>query len=208
MSDFFLACDRKLFFFLNTIFSNDLFDYFFKFITDSNNLYLILLIAGVIFLINKKVGALKIIGVVILAIGVSDLIGGQLLKPFFHRMRPCHPSWFVDGRHLFLEGANFLLGMKKGASFPSNHAMNAFTFATVLSLYFPKNFFYYYIFAILVAFSRIYVGVHYPSDVISGAILGISVGMFIYYMIYYIKNDIISRRYRKNLIKEVTVKNG
>lgn len=203
MLDFFSSIDNHLFIFLNTFISNFLFDYFFKFITDKNNIYLALFIAGVIFTVNKKLEALRVIGVALIAIGLSDLIGGQFLKPFFHRMRPCHPSYFVEGRHLFLEGANFLCGMKRGGSFPSNHAMNAFTLATVLTLFYPKNFFYYYTFAILVAYSRIYVGVHYPSDVLFGASLGIVIGMSIYYLFYYIKMVLKNKRELEIILKEV-----
>lgn len=203
MGEFLIGLDHSLFYVLNTFFSNALFDLFFTFITDSQNIYLIFLITAIPFLINKKIEALKIIGVVVLAMGISDLIGGQILKPFFHRLRPCHPSYFVEGKHLFLEGANFLLGMKRGASFPSNHAMNVFTFATVLTLYYPKNFFYYYLFAVLVAFSRIYVGVHYPIDVLAGSALGIVIGMFIYYLFYYIKIRVEEKTKFKNIVKEI-----
>ncbi len=203
MLDTLISLDHKLFFILNTFASNIVFDLFFKFITDTHNLYLILIFSAVLFLINKKLEALKIIGVVILAMGFSDLLGGQLLKPFFHRLRPCHPTYFNEGKHLFLEGANFLLGMKRGGSMPSNHAMNSFAFATVMTLYYPKNFFFYYSFAFLVAFSRIYVGVHYPSDVVCGTILGIIIGMSIYYLFYYIKTGMNENKRLKNFIKEL-----
>lgn len=203
MLDILIDLDHKLFFFLNTFVSNSVFDLFFKFITDTEHLYMMLLFMGIIFLFNKKIEALKVIGIVVLAMGLSDLLGGQLLKPLFHRLRPSHPNYFVEGKHLFLEGANFLLGMKRGGSMPSNHAMNSFTFATVLTLFYPKNFFYYYIFAFLVAFSRIYVGVHYPSDVFCGAILGIVIGMFIYYLFYYIKISMNENKKLNNLIEEL-----
>lgn len=207
MIEVFKTIDHNLFIFLNTFCSNILFDYFFKFITETHNLYFMMLFVGILFLIKSKGQALKIIAVVIIAMGVSDLIGGQILKPFFGRLRPSHPSYFFEGKHLFLEGANFLLGMKRGGSFPSNHAMNAFTFATVLTLYFPRNFLYFYIFSMLVAYSRIYVGVHYPSDIIGGGLLGILIGMFVYYLFYYIKLVVRNRKNIKAIISNIQLEN-
>lgn len=200
MIEFIKTIDHNLFVFLNTFCSNIFFDYFFKFITDTHNLYLLMLFAGILFLIKSKVNALKIIVVVVIAMGISDLIGGQILKPFFGRLRPSHPCYFVEGKHLFFEGANFLFGMKRGGSFPSNHAMNAFAFATVLTLYFPRNFFYFYTFSALVAYSRIYVGVHYPLDIIGGGFLGFIIGMFVYYLFYYIKLVIRNKKRFKEII--------
>jgi undecaprenyl-diphosphatase len=71
------------------------------------------------------------------------------------------------------------VGEAHGPSFPSNHAANSFAAASVLAWYFPGVGYLFYIFAGLIALSRIALGVHYPTDVIAGAGLGIFVGFLI-----------------------------
>ncbi|MFB6265881.1 MAG: phosphatase PAP2 family protein [Candidatus Nanohaloarchaea archaeon] len=88
------------------------------------------------------------------------------------------------------EVAPYLIqGAGTGSSFPSGHATLAFLLATVLYREFGKPAFFFTI-AALVAFSRLYIGVHYPSDVLAGALLGIVVGFLV-------------ERYREELVSAV-----
>lgn len=106
-----------------------------------------------------------------LAVGISDFLAYRVVKALVQRPRPfANPETVAWLRKV---------GEAQGTSFPSNHAANCFAAATVLAWYFPGQGKYFYIFAALVAYSRIVLGVHYPADVVSGAMLGIVVGYLI-----------------------------
>jgi undecaprenyl-diphosphatase len=70
-----------------------------------------------------------------------------------------------------------LVPLPHDASFPSGHASTSFAAATMLSLSFPRFAPYLYVLAVAIAFSRVYVGVHYPLDVVGGAGLGVLVAV-------------------------------
>jgi undecaprenyl-diphosphatase len=183
MLDFILSIDKTLFLFFNSTIANPVFDAFFLFITNGRNwLYLGLIILGLYIWHQKKHA---ITGIILggITFAITDAGCYRILKPLFGRPKPCHPQHLV-------EGGRFLLGYKPYLSFPSNHAANAFGLAMLFTLMYPKRWYWLMPVAALVAFSRVYVGVHYPLDIIAGAIVGAGAGAGVYYGWKYIDRKI------------------
>ena len=157
--------DKTLFLFFNRTLANPIFDKVMVFITDKENFYIpILLTAILLIVLGGKKGRITILLVVIILI-LSDHLTSSLIKPLVKRYRPCHPD-------VLLEGGRFLLGHKSSFSFPSSHAANMVSMAVLFSVKYHRWIWFYITFAVLVSYSRIYVGVHYPCDVVMGGIMG------------------------------------
>jgi membrane-associated phospholipid phosphatase len=98
------------------------------------------------------------------AVGVTAAVANLLVKPLGRRPRPRRAAlWIKPGRQL---------RMPRSASFPSGHTAAAFAFATAVGHVLPKTAKPLRALAALVAYSRVHTGVHYPSDVVAGALLG------------------------------------
>lgn len=166
MVNFLYSIDKAVFFFINDTISNPLFDKFFPFITEADHWFLTyIILLGIAFVKGGRIGKIAVIMTVFL-ITASDQISSNLLKNLFERIRPCNA----------LEGVNILAGCTGSYSFPSSHAVNNFAAAVFFYKIFPKLKWILLIAAALVALSRPYVGVHYPSDILGGAVIGAVIG--------------------------------
>ncbi len=186
MYEIIIKIDRFLFLFFNSTVSNPVFDVIFPYITKQGHWVIPGILGAIIFIFFQRKKALIVIGLAIITVAISDPVSVRILKPLFHRLRPCHPSFFIDGTHMFLDGGRFLFGHKTSLSFPSAHATNIFAQAMLLTFLYPKQAIWFFIFASLIGYSRIYVGVHYPIDVVGGVIFGIRIGAFVYLLYNYI----------------------
>lgn len=122
----------------------------------------------------KTISILLFLAVVIL---LTDQLSASLIKPWVGRLRPSHNPE--------LEGLLHFVNNYKGGlySFVSSHATNAFGIATFLWLILRKKInwiWVMYLWAIIFSLTRIYLGVHYPSDIIGGAVLGSILGLAVY----------------------------
>lgn len=148
------------------------------FISNLGNGGLIFIIASLILLIRKKTRKIGITFVISLIIGF--IIVNIILKPMVARIRPYEINQSVI----------LLSGKMNDYSFPSGHTLAGFEFATSIFLYNKKWGYIAYVFAILMGFSRLYLYVHFPTDVICGAILGI-----LFSIISYRITKIICKKY-------------
>lgn len=166
MTDFLYSIDLSVFYFFNHTISIGFLDKFFSIITNVNNWYIAyVILLGISIIKGGRKGKIAAIGVIILIL-VSDQTGYHILKELIKRIRPCN------------ELADVLtpLGCTGSYSFPSNHALNNFAAATFYYRLYPDLKWTLFITASLVAISRVYLGLHYPSDILGGAILGIIFG--------------------------------
>ncbi|MBI5681866.1 MAG: phosphatase PAP2 family protein [Deltaproteobacteria bacterium] len=168
MLDTILKWDTALFYLLNGVLINPFLDAVMPFITNKTNfLWLIIISWFAIFMLTGSKGK-RIALVILLVILISDQTAG-LMKHIFHRPRPC----------TVLTDIRLLVGCGASYSFPSNHAANIFAVMTYLSYHYRRLSPIFLIIAFLVAYSRIYVGVHYPMDVLGGIFLGLIISSVI-----------------------------
>lgn len=123
-------------------------------------------------------------------IGLLFLIGDQtsvkLFKDVFERLRPCHNSEITNMVHII----NGHCGGQYG--FVSSHATNSFALTVFIGFLLKKHYRFMFpmmlFWAALVSYSRIYVGVHFPADILGGAVLGSAVGFLVYGLMKLLNN--------------------
>jgi undecaprenyl-diphosphatase len=158
--------DTSLFFLINNGMQNGFLDVVMPFITKNVEIFFSFALLLSFFKDWRK----GLLVTVLCLIGLVAADGsGNILKHLVERPRPCQS---LAGINAFSEEVRLLVGCGRSFSFPSNHAVNAFAIAAIFSHFFKRSAFLMFSLSVLIAFSRVYVGVHYPSDVIAGAVWG------------------------------------
>jgi len=166
MTEFLYDIDKALFYFINHTLSNPLFDKLMPFLTDPKHWFIAyVILLGILYTKGGRVGKIATVGTIFL-IAFSDQLSSNLLKHLFERIRPCNA----------LPDVNILVFCSSSYSFPSSHAVNNFAAAAYFARLFPKYRIVLYSTASIIAFTRPYVGVHYVSDIVAGALIGLAVG--------------------------------
>ncbi len=181
-----LDFDRNLFLAINNGWSNPINDIIFAVLTLLGSDYVIIPIVGIaIYIFDRNNFKRNFILLI-----VSLLIGGILvhsLKELVDRPRPLGGM-----KELIKEGKvhiNVIFEPLNIVSFPSGHSQTVFTAATVLGYIYKKSMWIFFLIALLSGISRIYVGAHYPLDVLAGGIIGVGISIATIYI--FKKNGII-----------------
>lgn len=161
-----IQLDHILFRFINQTCSNPLLDTVMPVLTDLNKYWQSYALFGLLLLFwlySKKRMAVLCLLQLVIALSLSDAIAYRIIKPSVQRERP----------EFVLKDVQLRTTSHSGFSFPSNHAANNFAAATILSFDLIPLTPVFFALASIIAISRVYVGVHFPFDVLGGAILGI-----------------------------------
>lgn len=163
-----------MFLFLNDMHS-PFWDKIMWFISDKESWYPLYLLIIIYIIYKYRWHSIMLLFFIALLIFFSDQGSVQLFKEVFKRLRPCHEPAIKEMVHI----VNNKCGGQYG--FISSHASNSFAIAAFLGVVFNRRWFAWSIlgWAVVVSYSRIYLGVHYPLDIIFGGIFGALLGVII-----------------------------
>lgn len=168
------ALDQYLFIYINRIWTNTFLDSAFPIWRESITwvpLYLFLLVFA---LFNLKSKAWPWMLFLIITVVITDQLSSTYIKEWFSRPRPCRDPSFSNYVRLLMSRCPL------SGSFTSSHAVNHFGSAVFLSLtlkpLIKKWRYLFYFWAVTICYGQVYVGVHYPLDVIGGGLLGTLIG--------------------------------
>ena len=189
MLDQIITMDHRVFELINHGMTNSFADWFFPWFTDlyKTTGFMVFVLLGIGFQFRKsRPKSVRLVLALLIALTFSDGIAYRIIKPIAQRSRPEFVGIPV----------NLKTHSHSGYSFPSNHAANSATMATVLCIFYPLLSPLWVLLALLISFSRIYVGVHFPIDVLVGSALGCISG---YAAVYIVQRALRSKRLPKNV---------
>ena len=177
--------DKEIFKLVNSQWTNSFFDWLAPWLRNSIlwvPLYIFLL---VLLVVNFKRQGLRIFILAIITVAITDHVSSKIIKPYVGRLRPCNDPAMADVIRYFL---HYRPG---NGSFTSSHAANHFGLAmflyATLKRHFGKWMWLFFVWAFIIGYAQVYIGVHYPFDIVGGAVLGCLVG----YGTAYIANRLV-----------------
>jgi len=167
--------DYWLFYYINSQFTGELLDVLCIYFREKTFWIPLYVLGGAYLIYTYKKRAIPIILGAVIVIIACDQTAASIIKPLVHRLRPCNNPHLADTVRLLVQCGS-------GFSFVSAHAANHFGLAVYASFFFRKKLIavpVLLLWAFAVAYSQVYVGVHYPLDVLAGAVIGAAYGFLI-----------------------------
>ena len=168
MLQYLFTIDQNILSWIQEYMRNDVLSPIFIFITNLGNVAFIWIFLSLVLLMFKKTRMVGLLSLI--ALLLSGLVNNLILKNLVARIRP----------YEVIPGLQTLIGIQKDYSFPSGHTGSSF--ASAITMYFglPKKMgIPAVILATLIGLSRLYVGVHYPTDVFFGALIGVGIAVLL-----------------------------
>lgn len=186
MIDFILSIDQQILLFINGH-NSDFFDAIMIYVSSKLGwLPLYVLLLYIFYTDYKKLIWLPLL-VIALSVLLSDQISVHLFKNVFQRLRPCHEEGLIDQLNLIKN-----CGGKYG--FVSSHATNSSSAAALVIMLLRNNRKWIWpvmiSYTLVISYSRVYLGVHYPLDVVAGTMLGIIIAIMCYQLFLLIRKHI------------------
>ena len=169
-----LAKDQTLFSLINGAWTHSFLDKLLPWCRNANNWYPFYVVLLVYLFIQWGKLTWRWLLLAVLNLTLTDQISSSIFKPLVHRLRPCADPLMIGKCRLLLDHCS------GGFSFTSSHAANHFGLAMFIFMtlqpLFKKYTWLFFIWAAVIAYAQVYVGVHYPLDVFAGSIIGITIG--------------------------------
>jgi len=180
--------DEKLFIWLNSMHADWLDPIVFQMTQTITWLPFYAILIFLIYRADHK-GIWWVLGGAAITILISDQVTSGLMKPFFERLRPCHDERWEGIMHNYGRCGGLF-------GFVSSHAANTFGIAMFLNLKLKDkipHLKWLFLWAFIISYTRVYLGVHYPFDILLGGLIGIIAGWFTWFLIVIVKREILKR---------------
>lgn len=169
-----ISLDHQIFYFINGQLQNSIFNWLCPLLRNPLTWIPLYVILFAFLVYRYKKQSVFILVFAIINVAFTDQISSSIIKPLAHRLRPCNNPFLLHPVHLLIDCGS-------GFSMCSSHAANHFGMAVFFSFLFSRKYKWVLytgiIWASIISLSQVYVGVHYPSDITVGAIVGICTGL-------------------------------